>query len=331
MNEELISVIVPIYNGEKYLAECVYSIINQTYKNIEILLMNDGSTDSSLSLCENFAKEDNRIRVINKKNTGVSDTRNKGVEMSNGKYILFVDCDDYLEKNMVEKMLDVALSNNVDVVRCNKNGYKKQGGYYLEDFHGLANQVLDKTQICENLYRFITLKNKIGCYVMTLLILRKKIVKFDTELYFMEDVEFYIRLLQSINSMYFLDEPLYHYRYNDTSVARAAKNCKRNISGMLRSVQKIKENLVRGNILTESLDRNINNYGFHIVLSIINCLSCLHIREIVNEMDIIFKNEEVMQILNKLDYKSLDRNKKIQLFIVRNSLFYIWIINRFKS
>ena len=101
MNEELISVIVPIYNGEKYLAECVYSIINQTYKNIEILLMNDGSTDSSLSLCENFAKEDNRIRVINKKNTGVSDTRNKGVEMSNGKYILFVDCDDYLEKNMV--------------------------------------------------------------------------------------------------------------------------------------------------------------------------------------------------------------------------------------
>ena len=93
MKNELVSVIIPVYNSKTYLRECIESATNQTYSNLEIILLNDGSTDDSGALCDSFAQEDSRIKVIHKENSGVSDTRNKGVEIANGKYILFVDSD----------------------------------------------------------------------------------------------------------------------------------------------------------------------------------------------------------------------------------------------
>lgn len=97
-----ISIIVPVYNVEKYLEKCVKSIINQTYTNLEILLINDGSTDNSLEICKKLIKIDDRIKIFDIKNSGVSFARNFGVENSTGKYIVFVDSDDYVSKNMVE-------------------------------------------------------------------------------------------------------------------------------------------------------------------------------------------------------------------------------------
>ena len=86
MKNELVSVIIPVYNSKTYLRECIESATNQTYSNLEIILLNDGSTDDSGALCDSFAQEDSRIKVIHKENSGVSDTRNKGVEIANGKY-----------------------------------------------------------------------------------------------------------------------------------------------------------------------------------------------------------------------------------------------------
>lgn len=95
-----ISVIVPIYNVEKYLPTCLNSIINQTYKNLEILLINDGSSDNSGEICENYAKMDNRIHVFHKRNEGVSSARNLGIDLSVGDFISFVDPDDFLDLNL---------------------------------------------------------------------------------------------------------------------------------------------------------------------------------------------------------------------------------------
>ena len=112
-----VSIIVPIYNVEKYLKRAVDSIIAQTHKNIEILLVDDGSPDSCGDICDEYALNDNRIIVIHKKNGGLSSARNAGIEKATGKYILFVDSDDYILPNMVERLLNVAY-NNCDIVQC---------------------------------------------------------------------------------------------------------------------------------------------------------------------------------------------------------------------
>lgn len=110
--EDLISVIVPVYNVEKYLNRCIDSIINQTYKNLEIILVDDGSPDNCGKICDEYAKKDSRIKVIHKENGGLSDARNAGINISIGKYITFVDSDDYLELNFIETLYNLNKKNN---------------------------------------------------------------------------------------------------------------------------------------------------------------------------------------------------------------------------
>jgi len=111
----LISVIVPVYNVEKYLDKCVQSIVEQTYKNLEIILVDDGSPDNCPKMCDDWAKKDKRIKVIHKKNGGLSDARNKGIDKSCGKYITFIDSDDYVEPNYVEFLYKNLKTSNADI------------------------------------------------------------------------------------------------------------------------------------------------------------------------------------------------------------------------
>lgn len=115
-----VSVIVPCYNVEKYIDKCLESISKQSYQNIEILCINDGSTDKTKSKIEEKANNDHRIRLINKNNGGVSSARNKGIEEAKGSYIMFVDSDDFIDENMIEKMLKAAEKNKSDIVKCNR-------------------------------------------------------------------------------------------------------------------------------------------------------------------------------------------------------------------
>ena len=114
-----ISVIVPIYNSEDYIDRCVRSIVEQSYKNIEIILVDDGSTDNSSMMCDEWAKNDKRVKVIHKENGGVSSARNEGLKIAKGDYISFVDSDDYIDKKMIEKMLNQMEKGNTDLVICN--------------------------------------------------------------------------------------------------------------------------------------------------------------------------------------------------------------------
>ena len=119
-NDELVSIIVPIYNGEAFISDCVESLIEQTYKNIEIILINDGSTDGTLKKIENFKKKDKRIIVISQKNSGVSESRNNGIKKSKGKYITFVDSDDTVKKNYIEYLVDLIMKNDADIALTRK-------------------------------------------------------------------------------------------------------------------------------------------------------------------------------------------------------------------
>ena len=118
---EKLTVIVPVYNSSKYLKKCIESILEQTYVNTEIILVNDGSTDNSIDICKEFKQIDNRIIVIDKENGGVASARNAGLEVATGSYVAFVDSDDYVEKDMYETMIEALNNNNADIVECGFN------------------------------------------------------------------------------------------------------------------------------------------------------------------------------------------------------------------
>jgi len=122
--EKKVSIIVPVYNVETYLKECLNTILKQTYKNIEIILVNDGSTDKSGEICEQYKEKDNRVKVIHKSNGGAADARNVGIENSTGEWITFVDGDDYISDDLVEMLLTTAIKYTADIVISNLAGVR---------------------------------------------------------------------------------------------------------------------------------------------------------------------------------------------------------------
>ena len=151
----LISVIVPVYNVEKYLKKCVTSIIENSFKNLEIILIDDVSTDTSGKICDELADMDTRIKVIHKNNGGLSSARNAGLNIATGDYISFIDSDDYIDKNMLKKMLDKALEHGADIVQCgvfriNEKGEKKTT-FQTEDGIYYGKKILDNFFIKQNI------------------------------------------------------------------------------------------------------------------------------------------------------------------------------------
>ena len=190
----MISVIVPVYNVEKYLRRCVDSIINQTYRNLEIILVDDGSPDKSGEICDEYAKQDSRIKVIHKKNGGVSSARNAGITAASGEYIMFVDSDDYIDSGMLSDMVlkipcDIVCcgqkyltSNGVIIGSSSMESYEKVDmntfiGYYYCD--------AEKLNLISNSWSKLYLKS----------IIDSNNIKFDNGLSFAEDSLFVMRFL----------------------------------------------------------------------------------------------------------------------------------------
>lgn len=134
MTQPLITVIVPCYNVEIFLPKCVESIIGQSYKNLEIILVDDGSPDKCGQICDDYASMDSRIRVIHKKNGGLSEARNVGIDNANGDYLIFVDSDDWLHANALEKMLNSSVENKADIVVSNFCFVKQRSNEYINAF-----------------------------------------------------------------------------------------------------------------------------------------------------------------------------------------------------
>lgn len=195
-----ISIIVPIYNEEENLRKCIESLINQTYKNLEIILINDGSTDNSKAIIESF--KDKRIVAINKKNTGISDTRNIGIGKSTGDYIMFVDSDDYLELNCIERLIETAEKENSEIVMFN---------YYLETPSKRIEIKLPKIE-ARNLKEDKDLLTKIHLGPCTK-IFKAELIKdnlFPLNLKY-EDVPFVVEAVIKAGKISFVPNYLYHY------------------------------------------------------------------------------------------------------------------------
>lgn len=144
MQKDKISVIVPIYKVEGMLYRCVESIINQTYQNLEIILVDDGSPDKCGDICEEYAQKDNRVRVIHKKNGGLSDARNIGIELASGKYICFVDSDDWIDLDMIELLYKIAIDRNADIVECS---YRNVYSDYIQEETGCTAKIIEADSV----------------------------------------------------------------------------------------------------------------------------------------------------------------------------------------
>lgn len=219
MNEPLISIIIPVFNAGKYLTRCIESVINQDYTNLEIIIVNDGSTDNSLDIIEHYAMSDGRIKVVNKLNSGVSDTRNAGLNKSSGELIGFVDADDYIEKDMYSKLLNALLKTNADVVAC---GYRQEFKDYHYDIATEQDYEVSGTAKILSTYLRQDIRSGIGDGNWNKLFKKSVIkdVRYPKYAYG-EDILFQERVFENCNKIICISDILYHYVMNNDSASNA--------------------------------------------------------------------------------------------------------------
>lgn len=210
--EVLISLIVPIYKTEEELRDCIDSILEQTYTNFELILLEDGSPDNCGRICDEYAIKDSRIRVIHKENTGVSDTRNMGIQLATGLYIGFVDSDDKIEKNMLECWKKVIDEKQPDMLICD---YEIEGSTTSKKTLSLQEGIIKKEEFWDKLYK----EEYYGGYLWNKLFHRKLFqldsqtpILLNPELKIMEDLVVISKLAQDAKSIYYINQKLYVYR-----------------------------------------------------------------------------------------------------------------------
>lgn len=258
----LISVIVPVYKVEKYIDRCVGSLIGQTYKNIEIILIDDGSPDNSGKICDEYAKKDNRIKVIHKKNEGVSRARNEGLKIASGEYIAFVDSDDWIERNMYEEMIACAKEKDVDIVRCEQ--VLEYADKSVKDKNVLMDNSVIDVQSDKSYFINLILEHDV-MPSFTLFLMRKEKVddiqlKFSDDLIIGEDLLFIFTLLCNVKSMYICKRYFYHYNINEQSSINSIDRSDQNAKNLLVLYNKINTLLECNDI---SLTRETSNYTFY--------------------------------------------------------------------
>ena len=207
----MISVIIPAYNSEKYLERCLDSVLNQTYKDLQIIVVDDGSTDNSGQILDDYAMKDSRVEVIHIENGGVSNARNTGIERAKGEYIAFVDSDDAIKENMYEELLQVIENTNVDIVSSDLLMDDKLVKHNIE-----ADRIYQKEDIEKEILHLFTKNNSIALMAFYNKLIRAKVLKdnnvrFYVGFSYQEDLMFMINVLANAESLYYLPKAYYQY------------------------------------------------------------------------------------------------------------------------
>ena len=218
MEKDLISIIIPVYKVEKFLEKCVNSVLEQTYKNLEIILVDDGSPDNCPALCDELAKKDKRIKVIHKKNGGVSSARNMGLDEAKGKYVCFVDSDDYVEPTYAEDLHDAITKNDVQMAVCELFDVYEDKKILAFDLGKNLVFNVDNSNEFFDVFTQTNLSSPVN--KMYLKEIANK-VKFNTSLKYGEDQIFNFNYYTYINSVAYINKPLYNYVANSGSFIKS--------------------------------------------------------------------------------------------------------------
>lgn len=218
--EPLVSIIVPVYNGEKVIERCIRSLVGQTYEKIEIIVLNDGSKDHTMQILNKYEKLDSRVRVIDKTNSGVSDTRNQGLQLAKGDYVQFVDSDDWLTNNATQQLVE-GMQQNCEMVICDYN--RVVDNNIIVKGHIPEEGAISRTEFALYMmkapanYYYGVLWNK----MFRMDIIRKYELDFPQEIDWCEDLRFNLEYLQYVKQVYVLQKPLYYYVLTRGSLAQS--------------------------------------------------------------------------------------------------------------
>lgn len=302
-----ISIVIPVYNKAPYLEKCLESVVNQTYKNLEIIIINDGSTDHSLEICEKYAKEDDRINLISQENKGASAARNKGIETAKGEWIYFLDADDYLELNLFQTIIDkIKQYPDTDIIHF---GIRARN---------VDNKILREK--CPSNFEYLTsLKDFYTCLELRpvsccLYLIKREIIQynnvlFDVEQKTGEDKIYIYEVFMRSNNFMILDNIFYNQILSPNSLTRA-KISKKNVLSNLKSqnkIIKITKNLNKLKPMESEINRGLRSfYGGLLQYILENDID----KEIeMNYLKFLKENEGVftgvLSIVSKFDLKTI--------------------------
>ena len=277
--DKKISIIIPVYNVENFLEQCIESVISQTYQNLQIILINDGSTDSSLNICKSYALKDERIQVIDQKNVGLSGARNAGIIAAEGIYLMFLDSDDWINKNTCQIAINKAEEENVDLIFWSrikefpnksvreKPIFKSSKLFIDDEIENLHRRTVGLIDFeLRNPTRTDAINSAWGKLIRTEIIRKNNICFKRTQDVGSEDVPFIIELLQFVKKAYYLNMFLNHYRKdNPNSLTKNHKNTLwPRFKKLFISVEHILQKFDKPTSFYEALNNRIS-------LSIINC------------------------------------------------------------
>lgn len=255
----LVTIIVPVYNAEKYLCQCVESIINQTYDNLEIILVDDGSTDDSSTICDEYANKDSRVRVIHKRNGGVSSARNVGLDGANGVYVAFVDADDYIELDLVAKAYEAITASGADLLKFGvyEEYYATTGQLVGSKAFSPKNFLADNKEIIKAKAVELELVPLFG-YMCNSFYRNCKLnsTRLNPKIKVNEDFDFNIRYINNISCVQGIDYCGYHYAKRANESVSTSTNPTyyqdhiRKITGFLKLYQGVQNmpKVVRSNV-----------------------------------------------------------------------------------
>ena len=336
MRQPQVSIIVPVYNVENYIERCLNSLVNQTFKDIEVITINDGSTDKSLELLNKYEKEDIRVSVIDLGDEGVSYCRNLGIEKANGKYIMFVDSDDWIDSSMVEVMYKKAEENNLDLVMCSY--IREFKDHSKEKIFNLPQEIIYKEDKVKNeLLRKLVgpIKEELSnpemldalCTVWGKLyradILKENKIKFVDlkKIGSAEDTLFNIFTFNYLKKLMFLNKPMYHYWRDNLKSVTSQYNPK--LKEQRKVFFKYISDFIKENNFEQVFEEALNNRICTSVLGL-GLIECSK----NNKISRINKIKNIKKIIYEEYIRNAYKNLELKYFSIHWRIFYFFIKNK---
>ena len=319
MKKIKLSIIVPVYNVEKYVKRCVDSILNQNYKNIELILVDDGSTDNSGIICDSY-KNDLRVKVFHQKNQGVSSARNLGIEISNGNYLLFLDADDWLADKALSKL----------IYNCNDADMIMFGAYNYIELENNNCKITKRIDFCGKKKPFLVCDKYKEIFDKSVVLWNKMIkreivsgLRFDINIRYGEDAIFLCKVLNNVNSAYIIPEELYYYYNNRVGNVVSAKIDRRSLE-LIESTKEIYDVLVKNDDMSGGFKR------ISVVANEVLAKIPLTSIEIKNSSDYLKAIKNLLRypsLKERISYylkKDIKRSTRCKYFLMQLQPFYMY-------
>lgn len=327
MTDVMVSVVIPIFNVEKYLDRCIESVVKQTYKNLEIILVDDGSTDGCSQKCDGWAIKDARIKVVHKVNAGLGMARNTGIDNANGKYIFFFDSDDYVDETIVEKCLKSAIENNADVVVFGRNDVYDDEKIIPHSIKAHRDVFSGEEIVKELLPAMFSYRMGFGVSAWGKMydfeMIKRLNKRFVSEREIIsEDAYFAVDLYPDINTVSLVCENLYFYRKRDNSLSRVYNPDRQNKNDVfyLKTVDLVEKKKINKDIIKYVAVR----YQMYCVAAMKQiCNSTLNSKQKNTELDRILKNDILKSTLKQDIISIHNSNIKMFYFLLKNKFYWI--------